>query len=88
MRGFVRTTASVASTLTKVNTNSYPLRFDNARATPSAFGRQPRNGCPMRSMAVTSGIIIVTKFDSTVLLFKARSRDRSSHPLTRQFGEQ
>ena len=67
MRGSVRTTASVASTLTKVNTNSYPLRFDNARATPSAFGRQPWNGCPTRSMAVTSRIII---FDSTVLLSK------------------
>ena len=70
MRGSVRTTASVASTLTKVNTNSYPLRFDNARATPSAFGRQPWNDCPTRSIAVTSEIIIFMKFDSTVLLLK------------------
>ena len=68
MRGAVRTTASVASTLLAMNTNSYPLRFDNARATQSAFGRQPWNDCPTRSMAVTSEIIIFTKFDSTVLL--------------------
>jgi hypothetical protein len=68
MRGSVRTTASVASTLLAMNTNSYPLRFDNARATHSAFGRQPWNDCPTRSMAVTSEIIIFTKFDSTVLL--------------------
>ena len=70
MRGSVRTTASVASTLTKVNTNSYPLGFDNARALHSAFGHQPRDGCPIRSMAVPSGIIIFTKLDSTVLLLK------------------
>ena len=66
MRGAVRKTASVASTL--LETNSYPLRFDGARATHSEFGHQPRNGYATRSMAVTSGIIVFMKFDSTVLL--------------------
>jgi hypothetical protein len=68
MRGAVRTTASVASTLPKANTNSCPPRFDNARATHSEFGRQPWNGGPTRSMAVTSEIIVFMKFDSTVPL--------------------
>jgi hypothetical protein len=67
MRGAVRTTASVASTLPGTNTNSYPLRFDNARATHSTSGRRPWTGCPTRAIAVTSGIIIFTTFDSTVL---------------------
>jgi hypothetical protein len=67
MRGALRTTASVASTLPGMNTNSYPLRFDNARTTHSKLGRQPRNGYPTRAMAVASEIFIFTKFDSTVL---------------------
>jgi hypothetical protein len=68
MRGSVRTTASVASTLLEMNTNSCPLRFDNARATHSKFGRQPWSGCPTPSMAITSEIIVFMKFDSAVLL--------------------
>jgi hypothetical protein len=70
MRGAVRTTASVASTLAGMNANSCPLRFDDVRATHLKFGREPQHGCPTRAMAVTSEIIIFTKSDSTVLLIK------------------
>lgn len=70
MRGAVRTTASVASTLPGMNTNSCSLRFDNARATHSEFGRQPWSGCPTRSIAVTSETIVFMKFDSTVPLLR------------------
>jgi hypothetical protein len=66
--GSVQAAASVASTHPGMSTNARPLRF--ARAADSEFGRKPRNGCPTRSMAVTSEINVFMNFDHPVVLPK------------------
>jgi hypothetical protein len=67
--GSIRKAAGVASTFHRMSTDARPPHFDNTRAARSEFGRR-WNGCPTRSMALTSEIIVSMKFDRTVVLPK------------------